>query len=91
MSLLHLARGRIGVALAGTRRFLEQEQDPIRRSKVLPAYVEIALEAKDIGAARAAADELAQIAADLGAPYLHALATHAMGAVLLAEGQPRAA
>jgi hypothetical protein len=37
MSLLHLARGRIGVALAGTRRFLEQEQDPIRRSKVLPA------------------------------------------------------
>jgi DNA-binding NarL/FixJ family response regulator len=49
------------------------------------------LEAEDIGAARAAADELAGIAAQFDAPYLHALAAHASGAVLLAEGDPRAA
>jgi DNA-binding NarL/FixJ family response regulator len=42
-------------------------------------------------AARAAADELAGIAAQLDAPYLNALAAHASGAVLLAEGDPRAA
>ena len=58
---------------------------------MLPAYVEIMLEADDLEAARAAADELAGIAAHLDAPYLHALAAHASGAVLLSEGDPRAA
>jgi tetratricopeptide (TPR) repeat protein len=60
MSLLRLAQGRIEVALAATHRVLGEEQDPINRSKVLPAYVEIVLKSKDIGAAREAADELAQ-------------------------------
>ena len=45
----------------------------------------------DLAAARAAADELASIAADLDAPYLRALAAQASGAVLLSEGDPRAA
>jgi len=57
----------------------------------LPAAVEVTLAAEDRGAARAAAAELGGIAAQLGAPYLHALAAHASGAVLLAEGEPRAA
>jgi tetratricopeptide (TPR) repeat protein len=39
----------------------------------------------------AAAEELAEIAADLGMPFLRAVAAHATGAVLLAEGDPRAA
>ncbi len=91
MSLLRLAQGRVQVALAGIRRVLEEEQGLIDRSKVLPAYVEIALEANDVGAARMTADELAQTAADLDSSYLHALAGHASGAVLLAEGDPRAA
>ena len=42
-------------------------------------------------AARAAADELSEIADDLDAPLLHALAAHAQGAVLLLEGDARAA
>ncbi|MGI8708328.1 MAG: LuxR C-terminal-related transcriptional regulator [Actinomycetota bacterium] len=92
MSLLRLAQGQVHVALVTIRRVLEQEQNLVDRSKVLPAYVEIALEANDLGAARVAADELSQIAAThLDAPYLHALASHASGAVLLAEGDPRAA
>ena len=49
------------------------------------------LEAEDVAAARAAADELAGFAAQLDAPYLNALAAHASGAVLLAEGDPRVA
>jgi hypothetical protein len=42
-------------------------------------------------AQRAAADELSQMADDLDAPLLGALATHAQGAVLLLEGDAQAA
>jgi DNA-binding NarL/FixJ family response regulator len=91
MSLLRLARGRVDLAVPAIRRALEEAADPIARSQLLPACVEVLLEADDVGAARAAADELAGIAAQLDAPYLNALAAHASGAVLLAEGDPRAA
>ena len=70
---------------------VEEAQDRVSRSKVLAAYVEIMLAAGDLRAARAAADELAQIAADLDAALLQAVAAHAQGAVLLAEGEGRAA
>jgi DNA-binding CsgD family transcriptional regulator len=43
--------------------------------------------AGDGGAARTAADELSQLADELGAPLLRALAIHARGAVLLLEGE----
>jgi DNA-binding CsgD family transcriptional regulator len=91
MSLLRLAQGRIDLALPAIRRATEEAQDPIARSRLLPAYVEIMLESDELGAARAAADELAAIAADLDVPFLHALAVHASGAVALSEGDPRAA
>jgi tetratricopeptide (TPR) repeat protein len=91
LSLLRLAQGRVDLALPAIRRVTEEAQDPIDRSRLLPAHVEIMLEAHDLAAARAAADELASIAADLDAPYLHALAAHASGAVVLSEGDPRAA
>jgi DNA-binding NarL/FixJ family response regulator len=91
MSLLRLAQGRIDLALPAIRRALDEAQDPIARSRLLDAYVEIMLEAEDVGSARAAADELAGIAAQLDAAYLNALAAEASGAVLLAEGDPRAA
>ena len=91
MSLLRLAQGRIDLALPAIRRALDEAQDTIARPRLLPACVEVTLEADDIEAARAAADELAAIAAHLDAPYLTALAAEASGAVLLAEGDPRAA
>ena len=91
MSLLRLAQGRIDLAVPPIRRALDEVEDPLARSRLLPAYVEVTLEAGDVEAARAAADELAGIAAGSGAPYLKALAAHASGAVLLAEGDPRAA
>jgi DNA-binding NarL/FixJ family response regulator len=91
MSLLRLARGRVDLAVPAIRRALEEAADPITRSRLLPGCVEVLLEAEDVGAARAAADELAGIAAQLDAPYLNALAAHASGAVLLAEDDPRAA
>ena len=91
MSLLRLAQGRVDLALPAIRRALDEVEDPIARSRLLPACVEVMLEAEDAAAARTAADELAGIAAQLDAPYLHALAADAAGAVILAEGDARAA
>jgi DNA-binding CsgD family transcriptional regulator len=91
MSLLRLAQRRIDLALPAIRRALDEEQESIGRSRLLPASVEILLEAEDVMAARAAADELAEIAVQLDAPYLDALALDASGAVLLAEDDPRTA
>jgi DNA-binding NarL/FixJ family response regulator len=53
--------------------------------------VDIVLAARDVSTARVAADELMEIAGDVGAPLLHAAAAQADGAVLLAGGDPRAA
>jgi DNA-binding CsgD family transcriptional regulator len=91
MSLLRLMQGRGDVAAASIRRVLDETQDAIGRSRVLPAFIEIMLESNDLAAGRNAAGELQQIANDSGAPYLRALAAHATGAVLLAEGDARAA
>lgn len=91
IALLRLAQGRPDVATAVIRRALDETGDPPSRSRMLPAYIEIMVGAGDVATARAGADELAQIAASLGAPYLSAVAAYAAGMVLLAEGDPRSA
>jgi DNA-binding NarL/FixJ family response regulator len=91
LALLRLAQGRVDAAAAAIRAALDQAQDRLGRAKLLPAQVEIALAAADVPAAWTAADELSEIAADVGVPFLHAVAAHATGAVLLAEGDPRGA
>ena len=91
MSLLRLVQGRTELAVPAIRRAVDESEDAIARSRLLPGYVEVMLEADEVGAARAAADELAGLASELDAPYLQALAADASGAVLLAEGDPRAA
>jgi ATP/maltotriose-dependent transcriptional regulator MalT len=88
---LRLAQGDVAAAAAAIRRVVDEAQDRVTRSRVLAASVEIALATDDVGAARAAADELSGIAADLGAPLLGAVAARARGAVLLAEGDARVA
>jgi DNA-binding NarL/FixJ family response regulator len=91
LALLRLAQGRVDAAAAAIRTALDQAQDRLERAKLLPALVEIGLAAGDVAAARTAAEALSQIAADLGMPFLHAVAAHATGAVLLAGGETRAA
>jgi DNA-binding CsgD family transcriptional regulator len=88
---LRLAQGDVAAAAAAIRRVVDEAQDRVARSRVLAAYVEIGLAVDDVDAARAAADELSHIAADLDAPLLQAAAARATGAVLLAEGDARAA
>lgn len=91
LALLRLAQNRTDAAAVQIRRALDEAKDHVSRSWLLAAYVEIMLAAKDVGAARAGADELAGIAERMDVPYLSAVAAHVRGAVILAEGDARAA
>ena len=91
LARLRLAQGQVDAAEATIRRAAAGAQDRVARSRLLPALVEIMFAAGDARAARAAADELSEMAGDLDAPLLRALATHGEGAVLLLEGDARAA
>jgi DNA-binding NarL/FixJ family response regulator len=91
LALLRLAQGRTDAAAAAIRGAADEVTDRLARARVLSAYVEIMLVTGDVGAGRAAAEELTAVAADLGAPLLLAMAAHARGAVLLAEDDARSA
>jgi DNA-binding CsgD family transcriptional regulator/tetratricopeptide (TPR) repeat protein len=91
LSQLRLVQGQVDAAAAAIRRVMDEASDRVSRSRLLAAYVEIMLAAGDLHAAHAAADELVQVANDLGGPLLGAMAAHAQGAVLLGEGDARAA
>jgi DNA-binding NarL/FixJ family response regulator len=91
LALLRLAQGQPEAASAGIRRALEEATEWVRRPRLLRAAVEIALEDKDVDAARAAAAELAQLADERDVPLLQAMAAHAGGLVGLAEGDARRA
>lgn len=91
LALLRLAQSQVDAAAAAIRRVIDETHDRVTRSRLLAAHVEIMLAARDVQAARAAANELVEIAAALGAPLLQAMSAHAVGAVLLEEGDARAA
>jgi len=91
LALLRLAQGQDGMASGTIRRVLDEASDRVDRARLLGAYVEIVLSTGDVAAARAAADELSAIADLFDAALLRATAAQATGAVLLAEGTPRAA
>jgi ATP/maltotriose-dependent transcriptional regulator MalT len=88
-ALLRLAQGNVETAVGAVRRLLAETADPVRRAGLLPAAVEILLAAGDLTAARAARDELAELAERGG--MLGALADQSRGAVELAAGDPHAA
>ena len=91
LALLRLAQDEVDAAAGRDPPRLDEARDRVSPGHPAPAYVEIMLTAGDVAAARVGADELSQIAADLDAPLLRAVAAHATGAVLLGEGDGRAA
>ncbi len=84
-ALLWLARGQRPAALAAVRRLLDEVQDPVHRSKLLPAAVEVLLGTGQVDEAVRAADELASVAASFGCRVLDAMAHYAAGCSLLAQ------
>jgi DNA-binding CsgD family transcriptional regulator len=87
LALLRLAAGEVSRASAGIQRALAEAGDPVARSALLPAFVEIMLEVNDHVAARDGAAQLDQIADVIASPFLRAHASYATGAVLIAGKQ----
>jgi DNA-binding CsgD family transcriptional regulator len=91
LALLRLAQGNPEAASAAIQRALGETRDRQARAALLPAIVEIALAAGDVGAARSACLELEEIAAHYEAGMLDAAVLSAKGSVDLAQGDPGAA
>jgi DNA-binding CsgD family transcriptional regulator len=86
LAQLRLAQGRIDTAVSSVRRVLQESSEVLQRSLVLPACVDVMLGAGDVASARGAARELNEIAGGFASAFLSALASHADGAVSIAEG-----
>jgi DNA-binding CsgD family transcriptional regulator len=91
MALLRLLQDQTEAAAAAIRLAMDEARSSATRARLLPGYVEVMLAAGDVATARAGAEELAALARDLDATPVHAAAAQARGAVLLAEGDGRAA
>lgn len=91
LALLWLARGQADAAVAAVRRLLTEPRDPVNRSRLLPAAVEVLLSAGAVEDAAALSEELSGLAAMFGIGAVRALAAFAQGSVLLARGDPSAA
>jgi DNA-binding NarL/FixJ family response regulator len=91
LALLRLAQGRLDAAVAAIRLVASATTDRLRRTRLLPAYVEIMLAVGETREARAACRELEETAERLDTDVLTAVAAHARGAVELAEADAQAA
>jgi DNA-binding NarL/FixJ family response regulator len=89
LALLRMAQGHTAAACTAIRPVLSAATDPLQRAKLLPAFVEIALEGGDMQEARAASAELGEIARRYSTDVLQAMAAQARGAVEVAEGRAR--
>jgi DNA-binding CsgD family transcriptional regulator len=91
LALLRLAEGRTDAAAAAIRRVVSATTDPMQRTRLLPAYIEIMLAVDDLQEAREACGQLEQVAARFETGVLGAMAAHARGAVQLADGDAQSA
>ena len=91
LALLRAEQGHAGTALAAIRRALGETTERSARARLLPALVEIALDAGDVDAARGACAELEELAAPFESALLDAVAARARGALELQAGDPGAA
>jgi class 3 adenylate cyclase len=94
LAILQLARGEVDDAKRSLGRALAatspggNAMDRATRARLLPAQVDVALEAGDLEAARVAVEELESIAIDYERPLFQAGAMTARGELLLGEEKP---
>jgi len=91
LALLRHTQGRRDEAVSAIRQLLATTSQTWRRAQYLPACVDIMLGAGELDEARAACDELEQIAAQFDLEVLAAMAARARGAVQLAGGDAQGA
>jgi ATP/maltotriose-dependent transcriptional regulator MalT len=91
LALLRLAQDRVDTATAAIRRATSAATNQLKRTKLLPAYIEIMLAAHEMEQARGASRELEEIVRRLDTDVLRAKAAQARGTIGLAEGDARAA
>jgi class 3 adenylate cyclase len=87
----YLATGRGSAGLAVLTNALEDERSPVMRAPLLEAQVEVGLAEGRPDVARAASAELAELAGELTAPLVTALAASGRAEVELADGDLPAA
>lgn len=83
LALLRLMQGQFDTARAAIQQLENEKKDPITRSRILPAYVEIMLLVSEQTKAQKATDELMEIASRMHADYLLAVALYTKGNTLL--------
>jgi DNA-binding CsgD family transcriptional regulator len=88
LALLWSAQGKRDAAAAAIRRMLAEPRDPVHRSQLLPAAVEVLLDAEAPDEAGQVADELTEIASSFACDGLEAAAEHSRAAVALADTRP---
>jgi DNA-binding CsgD family transcriptional regulator len=86
LALLWVAEGNTAAAVAAIHRLLGETADPVNRSRLLPAAVEVLLAAPDTDAAAERAAELAGSAELFGCRAVSARAAYAEASVALARG-----
>lgn len=91
LALLRLSQGKQDLAESSIRTVEKENKDPVSRSKILPAFIDIMLEGANTDSAETAVRELSQIATEFQSPYLQAITARAQGRLLLIKGEPRVA
>ncbi|MGY0390829.1 LuxR C-terminal-related transcriptional regulator [Nocardioides sp. WG-D5] len=86
LALLWSARGEGAAALAAIDRLLAETGGDVQRCRLLPAAVDVLVDAGEVDRARNAAAELDGLAGRFGCVWLEAAAAHAHGTVELAAG-----
>jgi ATP/maltotriose-dependent transcriptional regulator MalT len=89
LALLRLVQGNDDAAAASIRRVVGETTEPLKRAKLLPAYVEIMLVVGDAEEARGASRELEEISGHYESAMLGAMVAQTRGEVDLAEGNAR--
>jgi ATP/maltotriose-dependent transcriptional regulator MalT len=91
LALLRLAQGDGDAAASTLRRALAETKSPLRRVRLLPAFIETMLALDAVDEARHAHDELTGIATTCPSDVLDALVEQWRGAIRLAAGDAAAA